>query len=55
MADFMLTTGNDTVVAPASGSTVYADAATLNDWLVHRLARWLLPASKIISILFRYP
>ena len=28
--EFTLTTGNDTVVAPASGSTVYANAATLN-------------------------
>src|SRR5262249_8422500 len=27
---FSLTTGNDTVVAPASGATVYATAATLN-------------------------
>jgi hypothetical protein len=27
---FALTTGNDTFVAPASGSTVYATAATLN-------------------------
>jgi hypothetical protein len=27
---FSLTTGNDVVVAPASGSTVYADATTLN-------------------------
>jgi hypothetical protein len=30
MADFTLTTGNDTVVAPAGGATVYANAATLN-------------------------
>ena len=30
MADYNLTTGNDTFVAPASGSTVYATAATLN-------------------------
>ena len=30
MADYSLTTGNDTLVAPASGSTVYATAATLN-------------------------
>jgi hypothetical protein len=30
MASFSLTTGDDTVVAPASGATVYATAATLN-------------------------
>jgi hypothetical protein len=30
MATFSLTTGNDVVAAPASGSTVYANAATLN-------------------------
>ena len=30
MATFSLTTGDDVVVAPASGSTVYANAATLN-------------------------
>jgi hypothetical protein len=30
MAIFNLTTGNDIIVAPDSGSTVYATAATLN-------------------------
>src|ERR1700737_4117686 len=30
MVDYTLTTGNDTFVAPASGSTVYGTAATLN-------------------------
>jgi hypothetical protein len=30
MATFNLTTGNDVIVTPASGSTVYATADTLN-------------------------
>ena len=30
MTDFSLTTGNDTIVTPSSGSTVYATAGTLN-------------------------
>jgi hypothetical protein len=30
MTTYKLTTGNDVVVAPASGSTVYANALTLN-------------------------
>ena len=29
MTDYTLTTGNDTFVAPASGSTVFATATTL--------------------------